>query len=99
MNKFIEINYGNDWGIFVDIENTGKKSNCFNEKYTIFINDNDNDSYNDNYNDNDNDNYNDDDDDLKRKYEYQKINVKIINTIFVNLFVYGFLVYIVYFVL
>jgi len=37
MNEFTPINYGNDWGIFVDIENDECKHS--NNKYVIWIND------------------------------------------------------------
>jgi len=37
MNEFTPINYGNDWGIFVDIENDECKYS--NNKYVIWIND------------------------------------------------------------
>jgi hypothetical protein len=76
MNKFAVINYGNDWGIFVDIEN----DNCNNVDCAIFINDYENAE-------------------SEHEYKYQNNCAKIVNTIYINLFVCGFLAYIVYFVL
>ena len=32
MDKFAEINYGNDWGIFIDIE-----TNNLNNEHTVYI--------------------------------------------------------------
>ena len=79
MKKFTEINYGNNWGIFVDIENAEDSSynkiNYVNKELTITISDSENIDKNEN--------------------EY----IKIINTIFINLFVCGFLAYTIYFVL
>jgi hypothetical protein len=79
MIKFTEINYGNNWGIFVDIENAEDSSynkiNYVNKELTITISDSENIDKNEN--------------------EY----IKIINTIFINLFVCGFLAYTIYFVL
>jgi hypothetical protein len=79
MIKFTEINYGNNWGIFVDIENAEDSSynkiNYVNKELTITISDFENIDKNEN--------------------EY----IKIINTIFINLFVCGFLAYTIYFVL
>ena len=79
MIKFTEINYGNNWGIFVDIENAEDSSynkiNYVNKELTITISDSENID--------------------KNKNEY----IKIINTIFINLFVCGFLAYTIYFVL
>jgi len=71
MDKFTTINYGNDWGIYVDIENDEDKYS--NNKYTICVNDN--------------------------KNIYYDKDVKNVNTIFVTLFISGFLIYTIYFVL
>ena len=84
MTKFTEINYGNDWGIFVDIENIDTqcdKNKHFNDKYIISINDYKN---------------------IDSENEIQKNQdncIKIINTVYTNLFICGFLFYIIYFVL
>jgi hypothetical protein len=79
MIKFTEINYGNNWGIFVDIENAEDSSynkiNYVNKELTITISDFENIDKNENE------------------------HIKIINTIFINLFVCGFLAYTIYFVL
>jgi hypothetical protein len=84
MTKFAEINYGNDWGIFVDIETVETecdKNYCFNDRYAIVINDYKNINYENNTSKNHNE------------------CIKIINTVFTNLFICGFLVYAIYFVL
>lgn len=74
MGKFTKIDYGNDWGVFVDIESD--KFGYYNNDYVININ-----------------NY--EPAKIKNKYGYNKV----IGTIFINLFVCGYLTYIIYFVL
>jgi hypothetical protein len=76
MTKFTKINYGNDWGVFVDIESDN--FNYFNNDHVVCIN-----------------NY--ESAKIKNKYNYNYN--QLICTITINLFVCGYLAYIIYFVL
>ena len=76
MTKFTKVDYGNDWGVFVDIESD--KFNYFNNDHVVSIN-----------------NYEYESAKNKNKYNYNQL----VCTITINLFVCGYLAYIIYFVL